>query len=241
MSQKSNKVGYLLIGLMLGFCVGIALLWWQFDKIDSILFSHNKNEKESSIDAPSGNPELLSAEAENNKNIERKISADPRMSDTTIHSVEEFLKLFKGEFPDSVLIATYNRRFENTANGEDVVVMKDQMLFARTIKIDGFEKKSGSSENLDSLLVDDPSAKKETDVTRVEFWKSPINYKGYKMDENKIVLFGILEYNEASLKSIDGEIFLKYKNEFFHLENTDSFKSFVSLKDASFIRRLNSL
>lgn len=227
-----------MIGLLIGFIVGVALLWWKFDAVDKLLFPADETEKVSLNNDGTGKTELLSSEEKTSDKI-KKYASDPRLSDTTIHSLEEFLKLFSGEFPDSVLIATYNRRFENTASGEEVVVMKDQILFERNIKIDGFVR--SDSENLDSLLVDDPSAKKKTGMIRVEFWKSPINYKGYKMDENKIVLFGILEYNEASLKSIDGDLYLKYKSEYFPVSNTDSFRSFVILKDAQLIRRLNSL
>ena len=64
----------------------------------------------------------------------------------------------------------------------------------------------------------------------MEFWKSPINYKGYKMANRKILLYGLIPTTEnISLHESNDSIFLNYNNDKFFLKNTFEFKPYTKI------------
>lgn len=73
----------------------------------------------------------------------------------------------------------------------------------------------------------------------VEFWKSPINYKGYKMGRGKIVLFGIYQSNDVSLVSIGNSVFLKNQELYFRLEPTEVFCNLNPVTDKNLLAQLS--
>lgn len=64
----------------------------------------------------------------------------------------------------------------------------------------------------------------------VEFWKSPINYRGYKRSPNKIVIYGILNFNEVQFISKDKNVYLIDNNNKYSLKLTDEFLKLKSVK-----------
>jgi len=113
-------------------------------------------------------------------------------------------------------------------NPSDIVVYRDKMIYSKYIKVKGLSDVGGNKINLlDSLLMND-TPRHPDDMLLVEFWKSPVNYKGYKLSDNKLILFGIDDINTTSIEVISNEIYLSYKNKYFLLEYTNDFKSFIS-------------
>ena len=68
----------------------------------------------------------------------------------------------------------------------------------------------------------------------VEFWVSPVNYKGYKISRNKIILFGIEEPDMMKLYRIEGQLIMKSGNEFFKLILSDDFSSYHAVSQSEF-------
>lgn len=125
--------------------------------------------------------------------------------------------------------------------GEDMVVKKDQLLVSVTLMASELNqsKKSGESGTLaqsatDKLnpaagLVESKDAKEEK--YEVEFWVSPVNYKGYKLISNKLILFGVEEPDAVRLFNSDNQLLMKYGKEIYLLVPSGDFLSFAPLKD----------
>ncbi|MBC8147957.1 MAG: hypothetical protein H8E98_08255, partial [Bacteroidetes bacterium] len=133
------------------------------------------------------------------------------------------------ELPNSL----YQSNVSSNDNDE-IVVRKDEMIFVRNIKPSGESPLNNDGQNLDSLLVDNNSNNIKILSYQVEFWKSPINYKGYKMDNDKIVLFGIYEYAKVKLRWTNETLFLDYLDNVYKLEETSGFEPFVLIQSKDF-------
>ncbi len=127
----------------------------------------------------------------------------------------------------------------NNTNGEDqnLEVKKDQLLVAHTFKVQEVsptEKKVEVSLSQTTISKLNPAAGlaegAKVEDYEVEFWISPINYKGYKMGNNKLILFGIEEPEAVKLFLVENKIVMKYGHEFFKISNSDDFISFTSIK-----------
>ncbi len=123
----------------------------------------------------------------------------------------------------------------------NIIVKKDEMLASKSLE---FINLSGIIANTskDSLIQkvsgirDDKNNSPATML--VEFWQSPINYKGFKMSKNKIVLFGMPEQDVVRVYKTDEGIYLKTLQGVYKLDFTNEFKSFDRINDESLIAKL---
>jgi Skp family chaperone for outer membrane proteins len=121
---------------------------------------------------------------------------------------------------------------------EVIEVRKDVMLLSQeipAIEISSEEKKNASdetsvaertSEKLNPLggLPDEKKEDKKFYV--VEYWVSPVNYKGYKLQDKKLILFGIDEPDAVKLYSKGEKLWMNYGGNFYPLQQTENYESF---------------
>jgi hypothetical protein len=65
----------------------------------------------------------------------------------------------------------------------------------------------------------------------VEFWLSPVNYEGYKMSKNKIILFGIELPDAVKLYRVNDVLYMNHLKSYYRLEITSEFKPYVRVKE----------
>ena len=139
---------------------------------------------------------------------------------------------------DSLLKDTSSFKASN-----NFIVRKDEMLESKNFAVINLQE-AEQTNTADSLLEKVSGIKdRKKDIVasfKVEFWQSPINYKGYKMTKNKIVLFGMNPDETIMLfhSNDDEGIFLKQNQNYFKIYYTDNFKQFEKVTDASIITKL---
>ncbi|HNP98101.1 MAG TPA: hypothetical protein PKK99_03555 [Bacteroidia bacterium] len=127
----------------------------------------------------------------------------------------------------------------------DIVIKKDQLLMS--VQISAAERnntgenspsKEGASATLSQNAIDklNPAAglvEKDQPSSNydVEFWVSPINYRGYKLIKNKLILFGIEEPDAVKLFLMDGNLFMKYGNEYYRLWSGAEFMAYKRIRE----------
>ena len=126
-------------------------------------------------------------------------------------------------------------------NTEDanIVVKQDQLLISTTLNVeDKTDAGNSSEESLSKDAVehlnpaaDLPEKEKTTSAFIVEFWVSPINYRGYKMSKNKLILFGIEEPDAVKLYRVNEGIYMSYLKEYYKLVDSFDFLSYQKLKE----------
>lgn len=125
---------------------------------------------------------------------------------------------------------------EKTAGAEDIVVKKDQLLISfvltpKNLESDSIEteESSLSKKTIDKLPSGGlPDNEKKRGVNyQVEFWVSPVNYKGYKLVDDKLILFGIDVPDAVRLYTKQDKLWMKYGQDIYYLEPTEQFESLV--------------
>ncbi|MBA3706021.1 MAG: hypothetical protein H0W84_09020 [Bacteroidetes bacterium] len=125
---------------------------------------------------------------------------------------------------------------------DDIVVRKDEFLFTKTIEIFNLSPVANQGISKDSLLEkvsginDDKPISKQ--LLNTEFWQSPLNYKGYKMSKNKIVLYGITSADGIKIYKLEDVIYLKNAASIFKLDYSSDFKPFEKIADEAIINKL---
>jgi hypothetical protein len=111
----------------------------------------------------------------------------------------------------------------------EIVVRKDEQLASKTYSII----------NVDAKKVDSAGAKEPPAASlAVEFWKSPLNYHGYKYIRNKLVLFGYGDQDLVSVFKVDNTTVLKCLTGVFRIEPTTEFHQLERITDENTLAKI---
>jgi len=256
MRKIKSNYSFLFFGLLIGLLIGSSIMWWKekqsgewifFKKINSFFsvldFSDDKNAitlskiNQVNLHARSKRPSRYTSSY--SKNINNS-SDSTTINEFDQAALDEFIAQY-GQGADSLVIDSFIRsQHKQTISSEDIFVAKDQLLCVKLIEAKGVEGiQSSKSKNLDSLLTDERSnAKSSTLLFDVEFWKSPINYKGYKRTKNHVVIFGVYQTEITSLKYLNKNLFLVYDNKYYQIDNSTEFKPLIPVNNPQTLSQL---
>ena len=115
-------------------------------------------------------------------------------------------------------------------NGQNISIAKNEILETQYIIPEGnannFYCKSNT--DLDSLLVDNYTAKAEQEGIQVEFWRSPVNTVGYQLGRRTLILYGFYEFKQIGLKYMeDGSLQMTYLKDTYNLKCGNEFKTLI--------------
>lgn len=140
-------------------------------------------------------------------------------------------------------ISDQDSSIASTNSEEDnLVVKKDQLLVTHSLKVTGLNPEELKKPIEGSLTQSTASklnpgaglaenSKPENDDYEVEFWLSPVNYRGYKLYSNKLILFGIEEPDAVKLYIFENKLMMKYGQDYFRLNPSEEFVSFSMIKN----------
>jgi hypothetical protein len=241
--SASNKSLLFLLGLVLGLLAGAGFFIF---KMDSLLKSGNIFSSSKDTLIIQQQPVAVNTE-EKNKTDTKKYFGKKDTSQKTMSSAELLAKKYSREPSIRKVMAEADSLLRDTSSGKDqntnenFVVRKDEMQGSRNFEVTNLQQ--AEQENPSDSLLEKVSGIKNGKKNilasfKVEFWQSPINYKGYKMSKNKIVLFGINAQENIKFFHADDAIFMKQNQNFYKLYFTDDFKQFEKVNDASVIAKL---
>ena len=122
-------------------------------------------------------------------------------------------------------------------NLEEIVVRRDVLIETRVLKLTVLNRNLGKGKT-DSLISVFQGSNSQTLEYRIEFWRSPINYRGFKFIRNAIVTFG-LDPNESSrLFQLDDKFYLKHGVSVYRLVTTEKFEPLTKVTDENLIKQL---
>ncbi len=124
----------------------------------------------------------------------------------------------------------------------DVVVMTNQLVAVLAVPLLNKDTARPNKKNqqTDSTIaaMSDVGNSKESPNYRVEFWKSPLNYKGYKMSRGKIILYGINPVTPVNLTHDEDTYYLVVNQSAYKVEYTDDYKPFEKVADKIVLKKL---
>ena len=159
--------------------------------------------------------------------LNRKID---RLADSLLSLKSRVDSLSNFQISDTIIFADSAKLVLDSIDirGEEIVVQRDVLLSTELVKIEfsDLENEIDSSNVLiDSLksalnIMADPAV----EFLKIELWKSPLNYRGYKMSKSTLVIYGLI--NELVIKVYADEecIFLTTNEANYQFEQTVDFK-----------------
>lgn len=125
-------------------------------------------------------------------------------------------------------------------NNEEIVVRRDELI--KSIVIEAIKiGKSNSNPKTDSLInVFQGGQASNDDSYRLEFWQSPVNFRGFKLIRNGIITFGLDPEDVTKLYEFNGTLILRNGASYFKLYPTDRFMPYQRITDENTIKQLRS-
>jgi hypothetical protein len=118
---------------------------------------------------------------------------------------------------------------------DNIVIRKDELLSIRTIELKNLDAPESMS-RVDSLLEKVSEIKNDHNNNRIqsmqiEFWRSPLNYKGYKLSKYNVILYGITDTENLKIYTLNGILYMKNASTVYKLDYNSDFKPFERITD----------
>ncbi len=116
-------------------------------------------------------------------------------------------------------------------------IASDELLTVKNIKIIQIGEfiPSKDSSDIQKTRLDDTSS----DLYFVEFWKTPLNSKGYRFTKNKIMLYGFDDFSNLTLYEIDHSFYIKSSDQVYKLLYSSEFKQLDRVLDSELLAKIN--
>ncbi len=247
---KTSRWSLFFIGLSLGIVLGGGVMWWaenylrtsqqitlyQYNIPDTLVEEKVASDLGSRPQADLGGPGAGVVERVSDFFFDTISGADP-LAETEAAASDTLSALyFTPEIQETEADAENNRQWSSrydttrqafsretrrTAVSADAPVLRDELLYVRQMMV--MEELSDPDGNKARKPVSNKPV-------RVEFWRSPINYTGYRMSENKLVLFGIFAIDSVTLIKRDDTMWLTMMDEVYPISETYDFKPLVNIR-----------
>ena len=210
--QFKRKIPSFVFGVSIGLLIGVAFFLFKIDSVFNKLKSSISSDKITVIEQKVNSDE----EKQKAKNKERfKIK-------TNNHSRVNYKEV------DSIISA---------GNGENINIAVDQLLSSKQIKIIQLSDVAANDSLAQNIAGVNTSI---SDSYTIEFWRTPLNSKGYRFVKNKIMLYGFNDHNNILLYLLNDRYFLKSFEVVYELAYSSEFQPFVKVNNTELLSKLNS-
>lgn len=120
---------------------------------------------------------------------------------------------------------------------ENVTVAQEELLSVKSIKVIDLDA-SSKKDTLTGQLAG-VSSSDYPNMFFVEFWKTPLNSKGYRMTRNRVVLYGLSDFSSVTIYKVDDNFYLKNEDVVYKISSGTEFKPMELVNDAQLLARIN--
>lgn len=182
------------------------------------------------------NPEIPQIESVSETFDDEDTSNDDVDTKEDIEVVEEVVQ----DTTSSDSITSMELLFADTLvdDVDDIIILEDRLVGARMVDIRYVdESKEGMTEQADSALEAHLDIRHDDrpDAYEIEFWNSPINYSGYRLGKNKLILFGIGVADTIALYGLEETVYLSTPKGLYELNRCDQFEKLRIIVDEDFV------
>ena len=205
------KIPPFVFGVSIGLLVGVAFFIF---KIDDYVKKFNKPTID---DIKVTEQTIINAPADNK---EQKNTADKKISINTKHSPN-----INYSEVDALL------------KEDDVTVAQEELLSVKNIKVinlDGSSKRDTLTGQLAGVTTSD-----YPNLFFVEFWKTPLNSKGYRMTRNRVILYGLSDFSSITIYKVDDNYYLKNDDVVYKISSGNEFKPMELVNDTDLLAKIN--
>ncbi len=236
--KEEYKLSYIAFGLILGFFIGGGLVYLYTNRQNDSLVRYNpivylegffqeESTSETGGHTESGYTGLYGSSGSDESGEAGTMGVTEPSDGQPAHT---------GTYESGIV----NPDGEALPPNDEIVIKQNRLKQVKTYYLpagDSGNTQSKALKQLDSLLGKRPRNNTDQNLFYVEFWESPLNYKGYRMGRNKMIVYGIEQVDFASLHIYQDEYFLRYLNDFYPLSYTSEFKPLIPISDTELIEQ----
>ncbi len=232
MSSLKEKSQVFIIGLLVGLLVAGGFFVFKLDDYFQELNFYKRFaetfQSEKKVEPSASVSEASPAATNTSKNNKKK---------AVVHSSN----ITEEEIKDTLISSANDSAVFLRSSSDEIVVKKDEMISSKTFEVVNLSpaaKPNGKDSLLQKVsgIKDDRMNGKQ--MFNVEFWTSPLNYRGYKMSKYKIVLYGVDPNDAIKLYRLDEMIYLKNNAIVYELSPTGDFTSYERITDEQILTKL---
>jgi len=205
-----EKLQIFIFGLSVGLLAGCLFFIFRLDsyvrKFDMSLLTQKQNVSEQLVN-PTKTEDAIKMQKE--KSGDKTNSKKEDVSNTKNQSLISF-----NDINDSSYI-----------NSNNYQVLKEELISVKNIYVKTITpvEKTSTTDSLAASLagVNTPSAE---EFFMIEFWKTPLNSKGYKMTRSRLLIYGFPEKTDLALIKKNDYYYLRNNNLVYKLNYSSEFK-----------------
>jgi len=120
---------------------------------------------------------------------------------------------------------------------EDIKVAQEELLSVKNIKVIDLDVTS-KRDTLTGQLAGVTSSD-YPNLFFVEFWKTPLNSKGYRMTRNRVILYGLSDFSSITIYKVDDNFYLKNDDVVYKISSGTEFKPMELVNDSQLLAKIN--
>lgn len=120
---------------------------------------------------------------------------------------------------------------------EDINIAQEELLSVKNIKVIDLDETT-KRDTLTGQLAGVASAD-YPNLFFVEFWKTPLNSKGYRMTRNRVILYGLSDFSSITIYKVDDNFYLKNDDVVYKISSGTEFKPMELVQDSGLLARIN--
>jgi hypothetical protein len=115
----------------------------------------------------------------------------------------------------------------------DINIATEELITVKNIKIINIGNNSSANDSIAS------NSENNNDLYFIEFWKTPLNSKGYRFSKNKIMLYGFVDFSNITLYQLDNSYYIKSSEQVYKLFYSSEFKQLERVIDSDLLAKIN--
>jgi len=120
---------------------------------------------------------------------------------------------------------------------EDVKVAQEELLSVKNIKVINLD--SGTKRDTLTGQLAGVTNSEYPNLFFVEFWKTPLNSKGYRMTRNRVILYGLSDFSSITIYKVDDNYYLKNDDVVYKISSGTEFKPMELVNDSQLLAKIN--
>jgi hypothetical protein len=208
--QFKRKIPSFIFGLSLGLSIGIGFFIFKLDDY----FNKIKTAATSQV-----------------KIIEQPVKSKEEKKENNTSSNRYKINTKVSPYTNYKVVDSLIRSDESEIN-----VAKEEFLSVKNIKLIDLDRVQKDTLSAGLAGV---SPVNNSDLFFVEFWRTPLNSKGYRMTKNRIILYGFSDFSSLNLYKVDNVFYLKSEEQVYKLSTGTEFMPMEKVNDSDLLARIN--
>jgi hypothetical protein len=209
--RLKRKIPTFIFGVSIGLIIGVAIFVFKLND----LFDKLKDGAKEEITV-----------------IEQPVKNVPEKSDTEKKNHERF----KINFSKTKKV-NYKEVDSLIAEDSRINIATEELLSVKNVKAIRIGDNNAGQDSLAAKLAH--VEENNSNLYFIEFWKTPLNSKGYRFSKNKIMLYGFMDFNNVILYQLDNSFYIKCSDQVYKLFYGGEFKQLERVLDSELLAKIN--